>query len=204
MSVGPLILLKLILLKPKVMNTLKSKLFGFLLITVFSMGSAVAQKNPDVGGAPMSAKKTIVANAMNSPIHTTLVAAVKQAGLVETLQSDGPFTVFAPVNEAFDQLPDGTVETLMMDKNKAQLQTVLTYHVVPGKMDSKAIAAAIKKGDGKAMFTTVQGQKLTAWMKGDKLMIKDENGNQATVTIADVYQSNGVIHVIDTVLLPKS
>lgn len=186
------------------MNTLKSKLFGFLLITVFSMGSAVAQKNPDVGGAPMSAKKTIVANAMNSPIHTTLVAAVKQAGLVETLQSDGPFTVFAPVNEAFDKLPDGTVETLMMDKNKAQLQTVLTYHVVPGKMDSKAIAAAIKKGDGKAMFTTVQGQKLTAWMKGDKLMIKDENGNQATVTIADVYQSNGVIHVIDTVLLPKS
>ena len=135
--------------------------------------------------------------------HTTLVAAVKAAGLVETLQGAGPFTVFAPDNMAFDKLPKGTVETLLKPENKATLQAVLTYHVVAGKMGSKEIAAAIKKGDGKAVLTTVQGGKLTAWMKGKDLYITDENGGESKVTIADVWQSNGVIHSVDTVVLPK-
>ena len=156
-----------------------------------------------VGGAAMYPTKDIVDNAVNSKDHTTLVAAVKAAGLVETLKSDGPFTVFAPTNKAFDKLPKGTVESLVMPENKATLTKILTYHVVAGKMDSKAIAAAIKKGKGKAELTTVEGGKLWAWMKGNKLVIKDEKGGMSTVTIADVNQKNGVIHVIDTVLMPK-
>ena len=162
-----------------------------------------AQKNPMVGGAPMYATKNIVENAVNSKDHTTLVAAVKAAGLVETLQGKGPFTVFAPTNAAFAKLPKGTVETLLKPENKAMLQGVLTYHVVAGKMDSKAIAAAIKAGNGKATLTTVQGGKLTAMMSGKKLVLTDEKGNKSTVTIADVYQSNGVIHVVDAVVMHK-
>lgn len=164
-------------------------------------GLGFAQKTVQVGGAPMYPTKNIVENAVNSKDHTTLVAAVKAADLVATLQSAGPFTVFAPVNAAFDKLPAGTVETLLKAENKAALQGVLTYHVVAGKLDSKAIAKAIKAGNGKAELTTVQGGKLTGTMKGKKLMLTDDKGRVATVTIADVFQSNGVIHVIDGVLL---
>ncbi|KQC00512.1 fasciclin [Pedobacter sp. Hv1] len=162
-----------------------------------------AQKNPMVGGAAMYPTKDIVDNAVNSKDHTTLVAAVKAAGLVETLKSAGPFTVFAPTNEAFAKLPKGTVETLVKPENKATLTKILTYHVVAGKMGSKEIAAAIKAGKGKAELTTVQGGKLWAWMEGKNLMLKDEKGGTAKVTIKDVFQSNGVIHVINTVLMPK-
>lgn len=165
--------------------------------------SVYAQKNPMVGGAAMYSTKDIVDNAVNSKDHTTLVAAVKAAGLVETLKGNGPFTVFAPTNAAFEKLPAGTVETLVKPENKAMLTTILTYHVVAGKMDAKAIAAAIKKGNGKAELTTVQGGKLWAWMDGKKLVLKDEKGGESTVTIADVMQKNGVIHVVDTVLMPK-
>lgn len=162
-----------------------------------------AQKNPMVGGAAMYASKDIVDNAVNSKDHTTLVAAVKAAGLVETLKGKGPFTVFAPTNMAFDKLPKGTVESLLEPANKPMLTKVLTYHVVAGKMDSKAIAKAIKMGKGKAELNTVSGGKLWAWMEGGKLMLKDEKGGMASVTIADVMQKNGVIHVIDTVLMPE-
>ena len=161
-----------------------------------------AQKNPMVGGAAMYASKDIVDNAVNSKDHTTLVAAVKAAGLVSTLKGEGPFTVFAPTNAAFDKLPAGTVATLLKPESKDMLVKVLTYHVVAGKMDSKTIAAAIKKGKGKAELTTVSGGKLWAWMKGDKLVLKDQKGGLSTVTIADVMQKNGVIHVVDTVLMP--
>lgn len=156
-----------------------------------------------VGGAKMYPTKDIIDNAVNSKHHTTLVAAVKAAGLVETLKGKGPFTVFAPTNAAFSKLPKGTVENLVKPANKATLTKILTYHVVSGKMDSKAIAAAIKKGNGKAELVTVQGGKLWAWMEGKKLVLKDEKGGMSTVTIADVNQKNGVIHVVDTVLMPK-
>ena len=159
--------------------------------------------NPMVGGAPMLRSRDIIDNAVNSADHTTLVAAVKAAGLVDTLKSAGPFTVFAPTNAAFDKLPAGTVETLLKPENKATLTKILTYHVLSGKFDSKAIAKQIKSGDGKAQFKTVSGGTLWAWMDGNKLVLKDEKGGTATVTIADVYQSNGVIHVIDAVLLPN-
>lgn len=162
-----------------------------------------AQKTVMVGGAPMYPTKNIVENAVNSKDHTTLFAAVKAADLVETLQSKGPFTVFAPTNVAFDKLPKGTVETLLKPENKKMLQSILTYHVVAGKMNAKDIAAAIKNGNGKAMLKTVQGGTLTAWMMGKDLYITDENGNKAKVTIADVNQSNGVIHVVDAVVTPK-
>lgn len=162
-----------------------------------------AQKTVMVGGAPMYPTKNIVENAVNSKDHTTLVAAVKAADLVETLQSKGPFTVFAPTNVAFDKLPKGTFETLLKPENKKMLQSILTYHVVAGKMNAKDIAAAIKNGNGKAMLKTVQGGTLTAWMMGKDLYITDENGNKAKVTIADVNQSNGVIHVVDAVVTPK-
>ncbi|HEY9403445.1 MAG TPA: fasciclin domain-containing protein [Pyrinomonadaceae bacterium] len=159
--------------------------------------------NPTVGGAAMYKTKTIVENAMESPIHTTLVAAVKAAGLVETLSGKGPFTVFAPTNDAFAKLPAGTVDTLVMPENKAMLTRILTYHVVAGKMDSKKIAQAIKKGGGRATFKTVSGGTLTAMMHGNGVMLTDEKGGTAMVTTADVYQSNGVIHVIDTVVMPN-
>lgn len=157
-----------------------------------------------VGGAPMYPTKNIVENAVNSKDHTTLVAAVTAAGLVETLQSDGPFTVFAPVNKAFEALPAGTVETLLKPENKEALQGVLTYHVLSGKFDAAAVVAAIKKGNGTATFTTVAGGKLMANIKDGNVQLTDENGRTALVTIADVHQSNGVIHVIDAVVLPKS
>ncbi len=183
---------------------MKNIILSFVaLVALACTTPALAQKNPMVGGAEMYPTKDIVDNAVNSKDHTTLVAAVKAAGLVETLKSAGPFTVFAPTNEAFDKLPAGTVATLVKPENKATLTKILTYHVVAGKMDAKTIAAAIKKGNGKAELTTVQGGKLWAWMEGKKLMIKDEKGGSATVTIANVMQKNGVIHVIDTVLMPK-
>lgn len=165
--------------------------------------SAAAQENPMVGGAPMYATKNIVENAVNSKDHTTLVAAVKAADLVSTLQGKGPFTVFAPVNAAFDKLPAGTVTTLLKPENKAMLTGILTYHVVAGTMTASDLVKAIKKGNGSATLKTVAGGILVATMKGDKVILKDEKGSMATVTIADVRQSNGVIHVIDTVLLPK-
>jgi len=146
--------------------------------------------------------KNIVENAVNSKDHTTLVAAVKAAGLVETLSGPGPFTVFAPTNEAFNALPAGTVETLVKPENKATLTKILTYHVVSGKMTSADLAKAIKAGKGMAKLTTVQGETLTAMMKGKNIEVKDEKGGVATVTIADVIQSNGVIHVINKVLMP--
>ncbi len=161
------------------------------------------KKDPNVGGAPMYSNKNIVENAVNSKDHTTLVAAVKAAGLVDTLSSPGPFTVFAPTNEAFSALPAGTVDTLLKPENKDQLKKVLTYHVVAGTMDSKAIKKAIKEGHGKATLTTVEGGTLTAAMTGGKLVLTDEKGGTSTVTIADVYQSNGVIHVVNAVLLPN-
>jgi uncharacterized surface protein with fasciclin (FAS1) repeats len=155
-----------------------------------------------VGGAPMYPTKNIIENAVNSKDHTTLVAAVKAAGLVETLSSAGPFTVFAPTNAAFDKLPPGTVGTLVKPENKATLTKILTYHVVAGKMSAADVVAAIKKGGGKAVLTTVQGGKLTATMMGKTVMLTDAKGGMSHVTIADVNQSNGVIHVVDTVLMP--
>ena len=166
-------------------------------------GTAVhAQKNPMVGGAAMYPTKTIVENAVASKDHTTLVAAVQAAGLAETLSGPGPFTVFAPTNAAFAKLPAGTVETLVKPENKGTLTTVLTYHVVPGTMTSKDIAKAIKAGRGKATLTTVQGGTLTGRMMGKRLVLTDAKGGTSMVTIADVRQSNGVIHVVDTVLMP--
>jgi len=172
-----------------------------LAITSFS--ASAQMKDPDVGGAAMYPTKTIVQNAVNSPDHTTLVAAVKAAGLVDTLNGPGPFTVFAPTNEAFDKLPAGTVDTLVKPENKATLTKILTYHVVPGRVTSKELMKMIKKGHGKAMLKTVQGEDLTATMSDGKIMLTDAKGGTATVTIADVFQSNGVIHVIDTVLMPS-
>ncbi len=182
------------------------KKIAFLLFSAVVMNAAMAQhteKTVMVGGAAMYPSKNIVDNAVNSKNHTTLVAAVKAAGLVETLQSAGPFTVFAPTNEAFDKLPQGTVGTLVKPENKAMLTKILTYHVVAGRWDAKAIAKLIKEGNGTAVIKTVQGGTLKAWMKGNKLMLTDEKGGMSTVTIKDVYQSNGVIHVIDTVVMPS-
>ncbi|BCJ92171.1 fasciclin [Terrihabitans soli] len=155
-----------------------------------------------VGGAPMYPTKNIIENAVNSKDHTTLVAAVKAAGLVETLQGAGPFTVFAPTNAAFEKLPAGTVETLVKPENKKTLTGILTYHVVPGRNSAADIKAAIEKGNGKAEWKTVNGEKLTGTLDGSSLILVDEKGGKAKVTIGDVNQSNGVIHVIDTVLLP--
>lgn len=184
------------------MNKLFKLAFAAFVFLSANVAFGQMEKTVEVGGAAMYPSKNIVENAVNSADHTTLVAAVKAAGLVETLQAAGPFTVFAPENSAFAKLPAGTVETLLKPENKAQLQAVLTYHVVAGKMGSKEIAAAIKAGNGKATLTTVQGGTLTAWMKGKDLYITDANGGQSKVTIADVWQSNGVIHAVDTVVLP--
>ncbi len=176
---------------------------GLLAIAPSVNAQDMKEKTVMVGGAPMYPSKDIVDNAVNSKDHTTLVAAVKAAGLVSTLKTAGPFTVFAPTNAAFDKLPAGTVETLVKPENKGTLTTILTYHVVAGKFDSAAIAKAIKAGGGKASLTTVQGGKLTASMDGNRLKLTDEKGGTSYVTIKDVYQSNGVIHVIDTVVMPK-
>ena len=162
------------------------------------------EKTVRVGGAAMYPSKNIVENAVNSKDHTTLVAAVKAAGLVETLQSAGPFTVFAPTNAAFKMLPAGTVDNLLKPENKSALAGVLTYHVVSGKYNASDLAKLIREGHGKAMLTTVAGGKLWVMMKGKNIVVKDEKGGMAKVTIKDVNQSNGVIHVINHVLLPKS
>lgn len=180
------------------------KLVLVFALALVSLGSfAQMKKSVMVGGAAMYPTKNIIENAVNSKDHTTLVAAVKAAGLVETLSSAGPFTVFAPTNKAFNKLPAGTVETLLKPENKGTLTTILTYHVVAGKMSASDIVAAIKAGNGKATMKTVQGGTLTASLKGKSVILTDEKGGMSKVTIANVNQSNGVIHVIDTVLMPK-
>jgi uncharacterized surface protein with fasciclin (FAS1) repeats len=164
--------------------------------------SAGAEATVMVGGAPMYASRNIVENAVNSRDHTTLVAAVKAAGLVDTLMGAGPFTVFAPVNAAFDRLPAGTVQTLLRPENKAMLQSVLTYHVVPGRMTAANLMSAIRAGGGSARLTTVQGGTLTARMSGRNIVLTDAKGGTSTVIQGDVMQSNGVIHVTNAVSLP--
>ena len=156
-----------------------------------------------VGGAPMFPSKNIIQNAVNSKDHTTLVAAVKAAGLVDTLSGKGPFTVFAPTNDAFAKLPAGTVDTLLKPENKGQLTQVLTYHVVPGRLTAKDLMSAVEKGGGKAMLKTVEGKDLTVEIKDGAIWVWDAKGDSAKITIKNVMQSNGVIHVIDTVLLPS-
>ena len=179
------------------------KLASVSLAVMLGLGAASSFAQVMVGGAPMLAAKDIIDNAVNSKDHTTLVAAVKAAGLVDTLKSAGPFTVFAPTNAAFAALPAGTVDTLLKPENKGMLTGILTYHVVPGRVDAAALTKMIMDGNGSTTFKTVAGGLLTAKSVGGKVMITDEKGGSSTVTIADVYQSNGVIHVVDKVLLPK-
>jgi len=173
------------------------------LAVAMAAGAAAASAQVMVGGAPMFATKDIIDNAVNSKDHTTLVAAVKAAGLVETLKGPGPFTVFAPTNVAFAALPAGTVDTLLKPENKGKLTTVLTYHVVPGKLDAAALGSQIMDGKGMATLKTAAGGTLTVKENGGKIWVGDEKGDWAAVSTADVYQSNGVIHVVDKVLLPK-
>jgi uncharacterized surface protein with fasciclin (FAS1) repeats len=180
------------------------------LAGAFAAGPSIAQMAPmakedtvTVGGAPMYPSKNIVQNAVNSKDHTTLVAAVKAAGLVDTLSGPGPFTVFAPTNAAFDMLPKGTVDNLVKPENKETLTKILTYHVVPGRMTAKDLVEAVKKGEGKAMLKTAAGGDLTVTQSGTTLTITDSKGNASKVTIQNVMQSNGVIHVVDHVLLPS-
>jgi uncharacterized surface protein with fasciclin (FAS1) repeats len=175
----------------------------FLSTQSQAQGSMNREKTVMVGGAAMYPSKDIVSNAVNSQEHTTLVAAVKAAGLVETLQGDGPFTVFAPTNAAFEKLSAGTVENLLKEESKPALKGVLTYHVVPGKLDSKELMKKVKEGNGTYEVATAAGGKLWIMQNGNSLVLKDEKGGMANVTIKDVYQSNGVIHVIDTVLMPQ-
>ncbi len=187
---------------------MKKNFLMFALIGVASLAlmsaDAFAQNNPMVGGAAMYRSKSIVENALNSPIHTTLVSAVKAAGLVETLSGKGPFTVFAPTNDAFAKVPSDALNSLMQPENKAMLTKILTYHVVPGKMSAADLAAKVKSGNGKTTLKTFQGDTLTVTdAGGGKLQVVDAKGNKATVTTADVNQKNGVIHVVDTVLLPS-
>lgn len=191
-----------IIFNKQIMKTPKFLSAALVAFTMLISGAAMAQTKM-VGGAAMYPNKNIIENAVNSKDHTTLVAAVKAAGLVETLSGKGPFTVFAPTNAAFDKLPKGTVDNLLKPENKKMLTSVLTYHVVAGKWSSADIAAAIKKGKGSYEAKTVQGGKLWFKMDGKDLWVIDEKGGKAKVTIADVNQSNGVIHVIDTVLMPK-
>lgn len=172
-------------------------------MSMSNTNSNMASTNPMVGGAAMLATKDIIDNAVNSKDHTTLVAAVKAAELVETLKGAGPFTVFAPTNAAFEKVPKATLDGLMKPESKKALTGILTYHVVAGKQDAASIAKAIEAGKGKATFKTVAGGSLTASMEGSSVVITDEKGGKSKVTIADVMQSNGVIHVVDTVLMPK-
>jgi uncharacterized surface protein with fasciclin (FAS1) repeats len=180
-----------------------SRISRFALAAVLVSSVAHAQKNPIVGGKEMYPNKNIIENAVNSADHTTLVAAVKAAGLVDTLQGAGPFTVFAPTNAAFQKLPAGTVDTLLKPENKAMLTTVLTYHVVPGRLSSVDLKKQIKMDKGTATLKTVSGGTLWAMMDGKDIVLKDEKGGMSKVTQANVFQSNGVIHVVDTVVLPK-
>jgi uncharacterized surface protein with fasciclin (FAS1) repeats len=185
-----------------VLATASSLLFA-VATAPSTFAQSMGEKTVMVGGAAMYPSKNIIQNAVNSKDHTTLVAAVKAAGLVDTLQGPGPFTVFAPTNEAFAQLPKGTVENLLKPENKDKLVKILTYHVVSADAMADTVKKMIKDDGGKHTITTVSGGKLVATMKGDKIVLLDENGGMATVTIANVKQSNGVIHVIDHVLLPK-
>src|SRR5579872_2144889 len=183
---------------------MKRKLVVVLALVAIAVTSAIAgSKNPMVGGQEMYPTKNIIENAVNSADHTTLVAAVKAAGLVDTLQGPGPFTVFAPTNEAFAKLPAGTVDNLLKPENKDMLVKILTYHVVAGKLSAVDIKKMIREGHGQATLKTVSGGTLTAMIEGKNIVLKDEKGGTATVTIANVFQSNGVIHVVDSVLLPN-
>lgn len=180
-------------------------LLAISTLTVAGLSASAQGNNPMVGGAPMYRNRDIIDNAVNSKDHTTLVAAVKAAALVETLKGKGPFTVFAPTNAAFEKLPAGTVDTLLKPENNAVLKGVLTYHVVAGKYDSGKLMKLIKKGGGSATVKTVSGGTLTFRMNGmDSIAVTDEKGGTSNVTVANVYQSNGVIHVVDTVLMPGS
>ncbi len=187
------------------MTTMTKGLRALTLATALAMGTASAAyaADPMVGGAPMMASKNIVQNASQAKNLTTLVAAVKEAGLVDTLEGPGPYTVFAPTNAAFDKLPKATVEALMKPDMKADLKKVLTYHVVAGKVDAAELAKDIKAGGGTYNMKTVEGGTLTAKMDGDRIALIDEKGGGAFVETPDVYQSNGVVHVIDSVLMPK-
>ena len=184
------------------MNARISLLAAALAAGVAFAASAYAEMTKMVGGAPMHPSKNIIENAIHSKDHTTLVAAVKAAGLVDTLEGAGPFTVFAPTNEAFAHLPAGTVETLLKPENKDKLTSILTYHVVPGRLTESKIEAMVKQGGGKAMLKTVEGEDLTFERNGDHLWVIDAKGDKAEVTIPNVMQSNGVIQVIDKVLIP--
>jgi uncharacterized surface protein with fasciclin (FAS1) repeats len=179
------------------------KILAAFAVMALAIAAVAAMNNPVVGGQEMYPTKNIVENAVNSSDHTTLVAAVKAAGLVETLEGPGPFTVFAPTNEAFAKLPAGTVDTLLKPENKATLTKVLTYHVVAGRLSAHDLMKMIKEGKGTAELTTVEGGKLWVTQTGKTITLKDEKGGTATVTIANVFQSNGVIHVIDSVVMPN-
>jgi len=179
------------------------KFVQMCVFTLLAASAIFSASNPMVGGHEMFPTKNIIQNAVNSDDHTTLVAAVKAAGLVDTLEGTGPFTVFAPTNEAFAKLPSGTVDTLLMTDNKPMLTKILTYHVVAGRLGSREIAHAIKEGHGKAELNTVSGGKLWVSMQGKDVILTDEKGGTSKVTISNVYQSNGVIHVIDNVLMPN-
>lgn len=184
---------------------MKTRIAQLTLLTLLFLGvqSVSAQETVLVGGEVMYPKKNIIQNAINSKDHTTLVAAVKAAELVEVLQGEGPFTVFAPTNAAFDKLPEGTVESLIKPENKSALVKILSYHVVLGKMDASSLMKAIRKGKGEAVLNTFSGGKLIAKMNGNKnIVLTDEQGNTSNISLYDVYQSNGVIHVIDSVVLP--
>lgn len=187
----------------KIMNVRKICSGGMFIAAIFTCGLAAQDNVPMVGGAPMYPSKDIVQNAMESKDHTTLVAAVKAAGLVDTLEGPGPFTVFAPTNAAFNKLPAGAVDNLLKPENRDELKKVLTYHVVAGRITSHRLASMIKNGGGQAMLKTVEGGTLTATMDGNNIVIKDEKGDTAMITQADVMQKNGVIHVIDAVLMPS-
>lgn len=184
---------------------MRGKLTIIVVLLAMAISSAVAgTNNPVVGGKEMYPAKNIIQNAVNSADHTTLVAAVKAAGLVDTLEGPGPFTVFAPTNQAFDKLPAGMVDSLLKPENKSLLTKVLTYHVVAGRLSSSDLLKKIRDGNGTAEITTVEGGKLWVMLHdGKHIMLKDEKGGTALVTIADVFQSNGVIHVIDTVVMPN-
>lgn len=183
---------------------MKNKIAVLSLLVVMAVAGAMAgSKNPMVGGQEMYPTKDIIDNAVNSADHTTLVAAVKAAGLVDTLKGPGPFTVFAPTNEAFAKLPAGTVDNLLQPANKAALTKVLTYHVVPGRLSAADLKKQIMAGNGQTMLKTVSGGTLVATMQGKSIVLKDEKGDVSTISIPNVFQSNGVIHVVDTVLLPN-
>ncbi len=183
---------------------MKNKIAVLSLLVAMAGAAAMARsRNPMVGGQEMYPTKDIIDNAVNSADHTTLVAAVKAAGLVDTLKGPGPFTVFAPTNEAFAKLPAGTVDNLLQPENKATLTKVLTYHVVPGRLSASDLKEQIMAGNGQAMLKTVSGGTLIATMQGKNIVVKDEKGDVSTITIPNVFQSNGVIHVVDTVLLPN-